>query len=144
MSSEDRTRARAPSASYCSTEGVAPLHTAPPVLVHCATSASTLRHQCRYKSGRASSYCFGSSWHLLDLTDVLLLEDVVLSSCSDWLLLAASLLWADSLPHCTGSFVPAYHAETSQILTPACQDCIYFRQTLAVSISAHRRPIKNW
>ena len=55
-----------------------------------------------YKSGRASSYCFGSSWHLLDLTDVLLLEDVVLSSCSDWLLLAASLLWADSLPHCTG------------------------------------------
>ncbi len=30
-SSEDRTGARAPSASYCSTEGVAPLHTAPPV-----------------------------------------------------------------------------------------------------------------
>jgi hypothetical protein len=27
---EDRTGARAPSASYCSTEGVAPLHTAPP------------------------------------------------------------------------------------------------------------------
>ncbi len=25
-------------------------------------------------------------------------------------------LWADSLPHCTGSFVPACHAETSQIL----------------------------
>jgi hypothetical protein len=33
VSSEDRTRARAPSASYCSTEGVAPLHTAPPVPV---------------------------------------------------------------------------------------------------------------
>jgi hypothetical protein len=33
VSSEDRTGARAPSASYCSTEGVAPLHTAPPVLV---------------------------------------------------------------------------------------------------------------
>jgi hypothetical protein len=31
VSSEDRTGARAPSASYCSTEGVAPLHTAPPV-----------------------------------------------------------------------------------------------------------------
>ncbi len=27
VSSEDRTRARAPSASYCSTEGIAPLHT---------------------------------------------------------------------------------------------------------------------
>ncbi len=44
VSSEDRTGARAPSASYCSTEGVAPLHTAPPVPVHCATSAGTLRH----------------------------------------------------------------------------------------------------
>jgi hypothetical protein len=33
VSSEDRTRARAPSASYCSIEGVAPLHTAPPVPV---------------------------------------------------------------------------------------------------------------
>ena len=33
VSSEDRTRARAPSVSYCSTEGVAPLHTAPPVPV---------------------------------------------------------------------------------------------------------------
>jgi hypothetical protein len=33
VSSEDRTGARAPSTSYCSTEGVAPLHTAPPVPV---------------------------------------------------------------------------------------------------------------
>jgi hypothetical protein len=33
VSSEDWTGARAPSASYCSTEGVAPLHTAPPVPV---------------------------------------------------------------------------------------------------------------
>jgi hypothetical protein len=33
VSSEDLTEARAPSASYCSTEGVAPLHTAPPVPV---------------------------------------------------------------------------------------------------------------
>ncbi len=48
VSSEDRTGARAASASYCSTEGVAPLHTAPPVPVHCATSAGALRHQCRY------------------------------------------------------------------------------------------------
>ncbi len=38
VSSEDRTVARAPSASYCSTKGVAPLHTAPPVPV-CTTSA---------------------------------------------------------------------------------------------------------
>jgi hypothetical protein len=36
VSSEDRTEARAPSASYCSTEGVAPLHTAPPVPVDTA------------------------------------------------------------------------------------------------------------
>jgi hypothetical protein len=36
VSSEDRTGARALSASYCSTEGVAPLHTAPPVPVHTA------------------------------------------------------------------------------------------------------------
>ncbi len=60
VSSEDRTGARAPSASYCSTEGAAPLHTAPPVPVlrhqcrYCATSAGTappvpvLRQQCRY------------------------------------------------------------------------------------------------
>ncbi len=33
VSSEDRTGARAPSASYCSTKGVAPLHTAPPAPV---------------------------------------------------------------------------------------------------------------
>jgi hypothetical protein len=31
VSSEDRTGARAPSASYCSTQGVAPLHTTSPV-----------------------------------------------------------------------------------------------------------------
>jgi hypothetical protein len=37
-----------------------------------------------------------------------------MQSLSDWLLLAASLLWADSLPYCTGSFVPARHAEMSQ------------------------------
>ena len=64
VSREDRTGARAPSAAYCSTEGVAPLHTAtsagtlrhqcqytaPPVPVLCATSAGTMRHQCRYTS----------------------------------------------------------------------------------------------
>jgi hypothetical protein len=33
VSRKDGTGARAPSASYCSTEGVAPLHTAPPVPV---------------------------------------------------------------------------------------------------------------
>ena len=49
VSSEDRTGARAPSASYCSTEGVAPLHTAPPVPV--------LRHQCRYFQYFQCFYC---------------------------------------------------------------------------------------
>ncbi len=34
VSSGDWTGARAPSASYCSTEGVAPLHTAPPVPIY--------------------------------------------------------------------------------------------------------------
>jgi hypothetical protein len=53
----------------------------------------------------------GSSW-LPDLTDVLLLEDV--ASPSDQLQLAAKLSWADTLPHCTGSFVLAAHAEISQ------------------------------
>ena len=48
VSSEDRTGARAPSASYCSTEGVAPLHTAPPVPVDCATSAGTAAYLARY------------------------------------------------------------------------------------------------
>jgi hypothetical protein len=37
-----------------------------------------------------------------------------MQSPSDWLLLAAPLLWADSLPHCTGSFVLARHAEMSE------------------------------
>jgi hypothetical protein len=32
-------------------------------------------------------------------------------------------LWADSLPHCTGSFVPACHAEMSQILPSAKYRC---------------------
>jgi hypothetical protein len=54
VSSEDRTGARAPYASYCSTEGVAPLHTAPPVPVTAqpvpvtAPPVPVLRHQCRY------------------------------------------------------------------------------------------------
>jgi hypothetical protein len=47
VSSEDQTGARAPSASYCSTEGVAPLHTAPPVPVT-APPVLVLHHQCRY------------------------------------------------------------------------------------------------
>jgi hypothetical protein len=56
------------------------------------------------------------------------------------LLLAALLLWLDSLPNCTSSFVLARHAETSQILAStqnigACQDFTDFHQTLAVNIS---------
>jgi hypothetical protein len=45
VSSEDRTKARAPSASYCSTEGVAPLHTAPPVAVAAPPVPVGRRHQ---------------------------------------------------------------------------------------------------
>ncbi len=37
VSSEDRTGARAPYASYCSKEGVAPLHTAPPTAIYLST-----------------------------------------------------------------------------------------------------------
>ncbi len=58
VSSEDRTGARAPSASYCSTEGVAPLHTAPPVPVHCATSAGALRHPSVYDLDAKVIYSF--------------------------------------------------------------------------------------
>jgi hypothetical protein len=35
-------------------------------------------------------------------------------SQSDRLQLATQILWADILPHCTGSFVPARHGEMSQ------------------------------
>ncbi len=61
VSSEDRTGARAPSASYCSTEGVAPLHTVPPVPVHCATSAGTLCHQCRFTAPPVPVHCATSA-----------------------------------------------------------------------------------
>ncbi len=61
VSSEDRTGARAPSASYCSTEGVAPLNTAPPVPVHCATSDGTLRRQCRYTAPPVPVHCATSA-----------------------------------------------------------------------------------
>ncbi len=39
---------------------------------------------------------------------------LLMQSPSDWLPLAAPLLWVDSLPYCTGSFVLARHAEMSQ------------------------------
>ncbi len=55
VSSEDRTRARAhplptalPREQPLYTLRHQCRYTAPPVLVHCATSAGTLRHQCRY------------------------------------------------------------------------------------------------
>jgi hypothetical protein len=59
-----------PSTSYCSTKGVAPVHTAPPVLVHCATSAGAeinLRPLCMAPNGlrysemgpRLSAVCKG-------------------------------------------------------------------------------------
>jgi hypothetical protein len=46
VSSEDRTGARAPSASYCSTEAVAPLHTVPPVPVETPPVPVRRQHKC--------------------------------------------------------------------------------------------------
>jgi hypothetical protein len=48
------------------------------------------------------------------------------------------LLWADSLPHCTGSFVPARHAETSQIL--ASTKC---RRPAKISLNLKSQPLKT-
>jgi hypothetical protein len=57
-------------------------------------------------------------------------------------------LWADSLPHCTGLLYRPAMQKMSQILAPTkyrrLQDFTHFRQTIAVNISAHRRPTKNW
>ncbi len=50
VSSEDRTGARAPSPSYCSTEGVAPLHTGPPGPVHTAPPVPVLSFLFSLKS----------------------------------------------------------------------------------------------
>ncbi len=47
--------------------------------------------------------------------------------------LAALLLWADSLPHCTGLFVPARHAEN-----------IGVNKISATAKISLRRPTKNW
>jgi hypothetical protein len=110
--------------------------------------------QIMYKSGGASPNCFcleKSALAGFSQTSLMFSSrccPLLMQSQSLRLPLAAPLLWADSLPHCTGSFVPAPHAEMSQILVSTnyrgCKDFTDFRQTLAVNISAHRRPIKNW
>jgi hypothetical protein len=58
---------------------------------------------------------------------------------------AALLLWVDSLPHCTGLFVLARHAENvTNIGVDKISALTKISITIAVSISAHRRPIKHW
>jgi len=78
--------------------------------------------QIMYKSGGASpnSFCLEKS-ALAGFSQTSLMFSsrccpLLMQSQSLRLPLAAPLLWADSLPHCTGSFVPAPHAEMSQIL----------------------------
>jgi hypothetical protein len=107
-----------------------------------------------YKSSEASPYCFGpakstaagSSLTLLVLSS----EDVVSSSCSCIITgysLPASLFWRTSLaqsrPSCT-----ARHAKKSKNIgvkknMGTRQDFTDFCRTLAVNISASRRPIKK-
>jgi hypothetical protein len=53
-----------------------------------------------------------------------------MQSPSVMLPLAALLLWADSLLHCTGSFVPARHAETTQILASPAKISLIFAKLL--------------
>ncbi len=65
VSSEDRTGARAPSASYCSTEGVAPLHTAPPVPVVLMNLASGWPFNWERAKTTHSILLFDSLWYQL-------------------------------------------------------------------------------
>ncbi len=58
--------------------------------------------------------------------------------------LATLLLRADSLPHCTSPPCKKRHKYWHWQNIGARQDFTDFRQTIAVTISAHRRPIKNW
>ncbi len=76
-----------------------------------------------YKSGGASSYCFGSeksavagsSLISLVFSSLKMLPPLhLMQSPSDWMQLAGQLLREDSLPHSTGLFVPARHAGMSQ------------------------------
>jgi hypothetical protein len=63
-----------------------------------------------------------------------------MQSPSDWLQLTGQLLWADSLPHCTGLFVPAPHAGMSQtigvdkISSPAKISLIYAKIQQSISL----------
>ncbi len=63
--------------------------------------------------------------------------------------LAALLLWADSLPHCTGLFYRPpkcrkHHKYRRWQNIGARQDFTAFHQTIAVYTFAHRHPIKDW
>ncbi len=64
------------------------------------------------------------------------------------LLLAALLLWADSRPtvsaYCTGPPCWKPHKFWCQQNIGICLKFTDFRQTIAVYISPHRRPIKKW
>jgi hypothetical protein len=58
--------------------------------------------------------------------------------------LATLLLWVDSLPaHLYWLAMQKHHKYWRRQNIGACQDFTDFHHTLAVNISAHRRPIKN-
>jgi hypothetical protein len=63
-----------------------------------------------------------------------------MQSPSDWLPLAALFFCTDSLPHCTGSSVPARHAEMSQnigsdkISAPAKISLIFSKLQQSISL----------
>ncbi len=94
-----------------------------------------------------------SSWLLPDLADVLLLlpEGVDPSTCSHqvcccrWPPCFYGRTLSRTVPaYCTGPPCRKRHKYWHQQNIGAHQDFINFRQTTAVTISAHRRPIKNW
>jgi hypothetical protein len=55
--------------------------------------------------------------------------------------LAALLLWADSLLHCSGLFVPARFTEN---VTNIGVDKISAPAKISLVFAAHRHPIQNW
>ncbi len=111
--------------------------------------------QIMFNSSGASSSCFGPTKSAVagfSLTSLLFSSWRcclhLMQSPSDWSQLAGQLLWAAFLPHFTSLFVPAPYAGMSKYWrrqnVGASQDFTNFRQTSAVNISAHRRPVKKW
>ncbi len=94
-----------------------------------------------------------SSWLPSDLADVLLrlLDGVDPCTCSRQV---SSCLWppcfygwtlSPTVPACcSGPPCRKRHKYWRRQSIGACQDFTDFHQTIAVNISAHRRPIKNW